>query len=76
MFSLTKAGTTLNIQMLRENGKVNRSDFNLNLDLSSILCDFERDEVKNLESAQVGHQLNNFYILYIKVRKLDSNQFC
>lgn len=44
--------------MLRENGKVNKSDFNLNLDLSSILCDFEKDEVKNLESAQVGYQSN------------------
>ena len=39
--------------MIRENGKVNRSDFNLNLDLSSILGDFNTAEQKNLESVQV-----------------------
>lgn len=39
--------------MIRENGKVNRSDFNLNLDLSSILNDFKTMEEKKLESVQV-----------------------
>lgn len=51
---ILKAGTTLNVNMIRENGKVNRADFDLNLELSSILNDFDKIVDKNTESTQVN----------------------
>ncbi len=39
--------------MLRINKQSNRADFQLNLDLTSILFDFDSVEKQNLESNQV-----------------------
>ena len=51
---MLKAGTTLNIHLLRANKQVNRADFQLNLDVSSILNEFESIDKQNLESIQVN----------------------
>ena len=48
-----KAGTTLNIQMLRANKETNRSDFHLVLEINSILNDFDSTEKRSVESIQV-----------------------
>jgi hypothetical protein len=58
---MLKAGTTLNIHLLRANKQVNRADFQLNLDVSSILNEFESIDKQNLESIQV-----NYTFLYVK----------
>jgi hypothetical protein len=63
-----KAGTTLNIHMLRINKQSNRADFQLNLDLTSILSDFDGVEKQNLESNQVRIYIN-------KISKMFFNNF-
>ena len=40
--------------MLRANHQTNRPEFQLNLDLSSILDDFDDQEKRDLEAAQVS----------------------
>jgi len=47
-----KAGTTLNIHMLRASQDTSKNDFNVNLDLNSILTDFDETQ-KKLELTQV-----------------------
>lgn len=52
------AGTTLNINGLRSHKDLEKIEYNLKLDLSSILADIDDDEEKNLEIMQVGIELD------------------
>lgn len=47
------AGTTLNVSLLKIAKQANRAEFQLNLDLSSIIKDFETIAKQNLEAIQV-----------------------
>jgi hypothetical protein len=40
--------------MLKENKKLNQANFNLSLELSSILSIFEKEDQKKLEATQVN----------------------
>lgn len=65
-----KAGTTLNIHMLRANQEVNRGDFHLKLEINSILIDFKENE-RNLELTQVTKI--SFYKFHRYISKFNSN---
>jgi hypothetical protein len=53
--------------MLRINKQSNRADFQLNLDLTSILSDFDSVEKQNLESNQVRIYISTKFQKYFLI---------